>query len=70
MQEQSAYTVIHRRLAAGEEPSFAEIVELLKVDEVAVALFQAGSRATIIYLLQRFSGIAAFYANGTAPSGE
>jgi hypothetical protein len=55
MQEQKAYTVIHSRLAAGEEPTLAEIIELLKVDEVAVAVFRAGSTATIRYLIQRFS---------------
>jgi hypothetical protein len=57
MQEQTAYTVIHRRLVAGEEPTFTEIIDLLKVDTVAAAVFQAGSRATIIYLLQRCSSI-------------
>jgi hypothetical protein len=70
MHEQTAYTVIQHRLAVGEEPTFTEIIDLLKVDPVAVAVFQAGSSATIIYLLQRCSGSGNLHQDEVAPPGE
>ena len=70
MQEQTAYTVIHRRLAAGQQPGLSEIIDLLKVDPVAVAVFQAGSMATIAYLLQRIRCNETLDPDEPAPSLE
>ena len=56
MQSYTPYQLIHERLRVGEQPTLAEIIELLKVDPVAAAVFRAGSMATIRYLIERVNG--------------
>jgi hypothetical protein len=58
MPEPDPYTIIQRRLAAGEEPTLAEVIDLLRVDAVAAAIFRAGSGTTIAYLIQRICAAA------------
>jgi hypothetical protein len=56
MQSRDPYQIIDERLRVGEQPTLTEIIELLKVDPVAAAVFRAGSMATIRYVIQRVNG--------------
>jgi hypothetical protein len=53
MPEHDPYTIIEQHVVAGEEPTFAEVLDLLRVDAVAAAIFRAGSDATVVYLIHR-----------------
>ena len=56
MLSRTPYQIIDERLRVGEQPTLTEIIDLLKVDPVAAAVFRAGSMATIRYLIERVNG--------------